>query len=129
VNFVADIPRIAPVLARHALGYTDLATEELQAAETLLRRRMLATTLYAIAAGFSVLMFCFLAIAVAWDTPHRITVAAGLALAFVTAAIIAREVARRERRKSAQLFRRLRSAWMTDRNTLRELLAVRETNS
>lgn len=129
MNIVADLPRIAPVVARHALGYADLATEDLQAAEVLLRRRMLAATLYAIAAGFSVLMFCVLALAVAWDTPHRITVAAGLALAFVTAAIIARVVARRERRKSAQLFRRLRSAWMTDRSTLRELLAARETNS
>jgi hypothetical protein len=43
--------------------------------------------------------------------------------------IIAGEAARRERRKSEQLFRRLRSAWMTDRNTLREVLAVRETNA
>jgi uncharacterized membrane protein YqjE len=129
VNIVAELPRIAPVLARHALGYADLATEELETARTLLRRRVLATALYAVAAIFSVLMFCGLAMAVAWDTPYRITVAAALALGFVTMTIIAGEAARRERRKSEQLFRRLRSAWMTDRNTLREVLAVRETNA
>ena len=68
VNIVAALPRIAPVLARHALGYADLATEELQDAGAVLRRRVLAAAMYAIAASFSVLMFCCLAIAVAWDT-------------------------------------------------------------
>ena len=129
MNIVAALPRIAPVLARHALGYADLATEELQAAGTLLRRRVRAMAIFAIAASFSVLMFSCLAIAVAWDTPYRITVIAGLALAFVTAAIIAGEVERRERRKSARLFERLRSAWITDRETLREVLAAREARS
>lgn len=129
MNIVAALPRIAPVLARHALGYADLATEELQEAGEMLRRRVRATAICAIAASFSVLMFCCLAIAVAWDTPYRITVIAGLALSFVTAAIIAGEVARRERRKSARLFERLRSAWMTDREALREVLAAREARS
>jgi len=129
LNIVAALPRIAPVLGRHALGYADLATEELQDAGALLGRRVLATAMYAIAASFSVLMFCCLAIAVAWDTPYRITVIAGLALTFVTAAIFAGEVARRERRKSARLFQRLRSAWITDRETLREVLAAREARS
>lgn len=129
MNVVTALPRIAPVLARHALGYADLATEELQDAGALLWRRLRATAMYAIAASFSALMFCCLAIAVAWDTPHRITVIAGLALIFVTAAIIAGEAARRERRKSARLFQRLRTAWLTDRETLREVLAAREAKS
>lgn len=129
MNIVVALPRIAPVLARHALSYADLAAEELQDAGALLRRRVLAMAMYAIAASFSVLMLCCLAIAVAWDTPYRITVIAGLALAFVTAAIIAGRVARRERRKSARLFQRLRSAWTTDRATVREVLAAREARS
>lgn len=129
MNIVTALPRIAPVLARHALGYADLATEELQDAGALLRRRVLATAMYAIAMIFSILMSCCLAIAVAWDTPYRITVLAGLALIFVTAAIVAGEVARRERRKSARLFQRLRSAWLADRETLREVLAAREARS
>lgn len=129
MNIVAALPRIAPVLARHALGYADLATEELQDAGAVLRRRTLLMAIFGIAAGFSILMFCCLAIAVAWDTPYRIVVIAGLALIFVTAAIIAGEVARRERRKSARLFLRLRSAWTTDRATLREVLAAREARS
>lgn len=129
MNIVTALPRIAPVLARHALGYADLATEELQDAGALLWRRARATAIYAIAASFSVLMFCCLAVAVAWDTPYRIMVIAGLPLIFVTAAVIAGEATRRERRKSARLCQRLRSAWITDRETLREVLAVGEARS
>lgn len=129
MNIVAALPSIAPVLARHALGYADLATEELRDAGKLLRRRALASVTYAIATSFSVLMFCCLAIALAWDTPYRFAVIAGLALVFATAAIIAADFARRERRRTASLFKRLRSAWITDRKTLREILAAREANS
>lgn len=129
MNIIATIPRVAPVVAMHALGYTDLATEELEAAAALLRRRMRVATVGALAASFAVLMFCVLAIAVAWDTPYRIAVIAGLALAFVTASLIAGAAARRDRLKSARLFPRLRSEWITDRETLREVLAVREATS
>lgn len=129
MNIAAAIPRIAPVLARHALGYADLATEELQDAVTLLRRLLLATALYAIAASFAVLMFTCLAIAAAWDTPYRITVIAGFALTFVTVAIIAGDAVRRERRKHVRLFQRLRGVWATDRETLRDVLEARETRS
>lgn len=129
MNIVDALPRIAPVLARHALGFADLATEELRDVGSLLRRRALATAIYAIATSFAVLMFCCLAIALAWDTPYRFAVIAGLALVFVTAAIVAGDFARRERRKSVRLFKRLRSAWITDRETLREVLAAREAKS
>jgi uncharacterized membrane protein YqjE len=126
VRIVAALPRIAPLLARHALGYADLATEELTVAGALLRQRVLAAATCAVAAGFAVLMFCCLAIAVSWDTPHRIAVIAVLALAFVTASIIAGEVARRLRTKSAQLCPRLRKEWINDRELLRETPATRE---
>ena len=57
-------PRIAPLLARHALGYADLATGELAVAGALLRQRMRATAACAVAAGLAVLMLCCLAVAV-----------------------------------------------------------------
>ena len=126
MNIAAAMPRIAPVLARHALGYADLATEELQDAAAYVRRRLLATASCVIAASFALLMFCCAAIAVAWDTPYRFTVIAGLALVFATVAIIAGEIIRRERRTPARLFERLRSAWVSDQTMLREVLDARE---
>jgi hypothetical protein len=73
------LPRVAPVLARHALGYADLAVEELDSLGDRLRRRLIAMLACTVAASVAVLMFCLLAIAMAWDTPYGITVVAGLA--------------------------------------------------
>ena len=53
-----------------------------------MRTRLVATLACTVAASVAVLMFCFLAVAMAWDTPYRTTVVAGLALAFAIAAIV-----------------------------------------
>ena len=74
-------------------------------------------------------MFCLLAVAMAWDTPYRITVVAGLAVAFSIAAIVTGTVARRGRRKSARAFPGLSIAWDQDRKLLREALAAQENRS
>jgi uncharacterized membrane protein YqjE len=114
------------VLARHALGYADLAVEELDSLGDRLRRRLIATLASVFSAGVAVVMLCLLAVAMAWDTPYRTAVVAGLALAFGVVAIVTGGVARRERTKSAGAFPRLSTAWDRDREMLREILAARE---
>lgn len=127
MRVLTALPRLAPVLARHALGYADLAAEELDSLGDRLRRRLVATLACTAATSIAVLMFCFLAVAMAWDTPYRTAVVAGLALAFAVAAIVTGALARSERRKSGQVFPRLSTAWNRDRELLREVLAARET--
>lgn len=129
MRWLTALPSLAPVLARHALGYADLAAEELDSLSDRLRRRLIATLACIVAAGIAVLMFCLLAVAMAWDTPYRTTVVAGLALAFTAAAIFAGGLARREGQKSARVFPRLGTAWDRDRELLREVLAARENQS
>ena len=99
--------RIAPLLVRHALGYADLAGEELSGVGPRLRRRVTAAVTCALAAFLGVLLTCALTIALAWDTVYRYWVIAGLALAFFAVAIAAGEALRRERR-TGRLFGRLR---------------------
>ena len=122
------LPRVAPVLARHALGYADLAVEELDSLGDRLRRRLVATVASTFAAGIAVVLFCLLAVTMAWDTPYRSAVVAGLALAFAVVAIVTGGMARRERTKSNGVFPRLSTAWNRDRELLREILAARETH-
>ena len=122
------LPRVAPVLARHALGYADLAVEELDSLGDRLRRRLVATVASTFAAGVAVVLFCLLAVTMAWDTPYRNAVVAGLALAFAVVAIVTGGMARRERTKSNGVFPRLSTAWNRDRELLREILAARETH-
>lgn len=126
MNTLTALPRLAPVLARHALGYADLAAEELDGIGSRLRRRIFATLACTIAASVAVLMFCLLAVASAWDTPHRTTVIAGIALAFTFAAVVAGEAARRERHTSGRIFPRLSGEWNKDREVLRAVLAARK---
>jgi len=123
------LPRLAPVLARHALGYADLAAEELDSLGDRLRTRLVAALACTVAASIALLMLCFLAIAMAWDTPYRNTVVVGLALAFSVAAIVTGGVARREGQKSGRVFPRLSTAWDRDREVLRDVLAAREKHS
>lgn len=129
MSVLTALPRVAPVLARHALGYADLAVEELDSLGDRLRRRLIATLACTVAASVAVLMFCLVAIALAWDTQYRTTVVAGLALTFAVAAIVTGGLARRERVKSGSMFPRLSTEWNQDRELLREVLAARESNS
>lgn len=129
MRLLTALPRVAPVLARHALGYADLAVEELDSLGDRLRRRLVATVACTFAAGVAVVLFCLLAVTMAWDTPYRSVVVAGLALAFAVVAIVTGGMARRERTKSNGVFPRLSTAWDRDRELLREILAARETQS
>ena len=114
---------MVPLLARHALGYVDLATEELDGIAVRLRRRVLAAVTCILMTFLAVTMLSGLAIAIAWDTPYRYIIIAGRALFFLAIAIATGDVARRERRQTARVFERLRDEWTRDRETLREIIA------
>lgn len=129
MRLLTALPRLTPVLARHALGYADLAAEELDSLGDRLRRRLVATIACTVAASVAVLLLCLLAVTLAWDTPYRTMVVAGLALAFIVAATITGGLATREREKSGGAFPRLSTAWDRDRELLREVLAARENRS
>lgn len=125
MSLLYALPRMVPLLARHALGYVDLATEELDGIAARLRRRALAAATCILATFLAVTMLCGLAIAIAWDTPYRYIVIAGLALFFLAIAIATGDVARRERRRTARVFERLRDEWLRDREALREIISER----
>ncbi len=125
MNLLYALPRVAPLLARHALGYVDLATEGLDGIGERLRRRAVAAAVCALATHLAVLLACGLAIALAWDTPYRIAVIVGLVVTFSVVAIVAAAIAGRERRRTGDVFERLRSEWMQDREALRQIIADR----
>jgi uncharacterized membrane protein YqjE len=125
VSLLYSLPRMVPLLARHALGYVDLASEELDGIAARIRRRVLAAAACILTTFLAVMMLSGLAIAIAWDTPYRYIVIAGLALFFLAIAIATGDVARRERRQTARVFERLRDEWTRDREALREIIAER----
>ena len=125
MNLLYALPRMVPLLARHALGYVDLAAEQLEGLAARMRRRAVAAAICILATFLAVALGCGLAIAIAWDTPYRYIVIAGLTLLFLAIAIATGDVARRERHQVAQLFERLRAEWQRDREALREIIEDR----
>jgi uncharacterized membrane protein YqjE len=85
--------------------------------------------LYLLVLLYQLVLLCLLAVTMAWDTPYRSVVVAGLALAFAVVAIVTGGMARRERTRSNGAFPRLSTAWNRDRELLREIIAARETHS
>ena len=126
MNLLSALPRIAPLLMRHALGYADLLSEELEGLAAQLRRRMVAGVVCVSAALLAALAGSALVVAVAWETPWRLHSIAGLALAFLAVAVVAGEMARRERRRAGSSLARLRSEWERDRRALRQVLAAQD---
>jgi uncharacterized membrane protein YqjE len=129
VSLLHALPRIAPLLVRHVIGYADLAGEELDGIALRLRRRAIAAATCALAAFISVLLGCVLVIALAWETPYRYWVIAGLAVAFCGTALIAGATVRRERREGGRLFGRLREEWSQDRQALQQIMASRNEDA
>lgn len=120
------LPRIAPLLVRHVLGYVDLVSEELDGLAAQLRRRVIAVIAFIAATLLAAMSSCALVIAVAWETHWRLHAIAGLALAWLAVAVLTGELARRERRRVGAGLARLRGEWERDRRVLRQVLAMQD---
>src|SRR5688500_6644812 len=80
------IGHLVPIVLRHLEAYAEVAGEDARDAAAAIARRLLGL-LGAAACGFiALLMLCVAGLALAWDGPWRVWVAAGLALAFAAGA-------------------------------------------
>jgi uncharacterized membrane protein YqjE len=113
------IARLVPAILRHLQAYADVAGEDARDAAAVVARHLLAL-LIAAAAGFvALLMLCAWLLVLAWDTPWRAWVAAGLALAFALLAVaLALPTLRRGDKPHALFFSRIRAELDRDRDLL-----------
>ncbi|MGH8204056.1 MAG: phage holin family protein, partial [Burkholderiales bacterium] len=108
-------------------AYAEVAGEDARDAAATIARRMLAL-LAAAACGFvALLMLCTVVLALAWDGPWRVWVAAGLALGFAAAAAaLAIPALKRGATRHALFFPRIRSELSRDRELLERAFDGRE---
>jgi uncharacterized membrane protein YqjE len=78
---------LVPAILRHLEGYAEVVGEDAREATAFLARRLLALLIAAACAFVGLLMACAWILALAWDTPWRTWVAAGLALLFAVGAV------------------------------------------
>jgi len=121
-----SLPKAAPILARQAAAYLELAAEDLARARRSLATALVVAGVVALSALIVVLMACLAILAATWDTPYRLTAIAcmgGGALAIGGLALWygAREIAGRP-----ELFSLVRHEWQKDRVILNQVLDPEE---
>jgi uncharacterized membrane protein YqjE len=121
-----SLPKAAPALLRHILGYVELAVQDLDQVQRDFGARLLAGVIVGICVFFLLLTGCLLVIALTWDTSHRVSAIIWMGVTFLTVAVIA--VAYRFRVVSAQppLLATVRREWSEDRVILDHILSPDE---
>ncbi len=113
------IAPLVPAILRHLQAYTEVAGEDARDAASVIARRLLALLIAAAAGLIALLMSCAWLLVLAWDTPWRAWVAAGLALGFaIVAAALAIRTLRRGGEPDALFFSRIRAELGRDRELL-----------
>jgi uncharacterized membrane protein YqjE len=84
-----SLPKAAPALLRHILGYVELAVQDLDQLQRDFGARLLAAVIVGICIFFLLLTGCLLVVALTWDTPHRVAAIVWMGVAFLVIAVIA----------------------------------------
>jgi uncharacterized membrane protein YqjE len=121
-----SLPKAAPALLRHILGYVELAVQDLEQVQRDFGARLLAGVIVGICVFFLLLTGCLLVVALTWDTPHRVSAIIWMGVTFLTVAVIA--IAYRFRVVSAQppFLATVRREWGEDRVILDHILSPDE---
>src|ERR1019366_8536854 len=84
-----SLPKAAPALLRHIVGYAELAGQDLEQTQRDLGARLLAAAILGACLFFVILSGCLLVVALTWDTPYRVSAIAWMGGAFLLAAVLA----------------------------------------
>jgi uncharacterized membrane protein YqjE len=115
----------ASLVVRHAGAYVDLIQSDLDLTSRVLRVRVIAALIVALALQLAVALGCVWIIAAAWDTPLRIPAIASLLGLFLVLAGAALWKFRALDTSAPPLLAQTIREWAKDRRLLEELLARR----
>ncbi len=118
-----SLPKAAPAILRHLIGYAELAGQDLERTHRDFKAQLLASIILGICAFFAILCACFAVIALTWDTPYRVAAIAWMGGVFLVGAAVA--VLYRSRVVSAQAppLGTVRKEWAEDRVILEKILS------
>ena len=120
------LPKAAPALLRHLVGYIDLVSLDLGRAQRELVGELVISAILAICALFALLMGCLAVVAYTWDTPYRMTAIAWMGGGFLVAAIVAAGYRIKTVRAKSEFLGSLRREWHADRALLDRILTAEE---
>jgi uncharacterized membrane protein YqjE len=123
VRLLWSLPKAAPAILRHLVGYAELAAGDLEQTQRDLQARLIAGLIVLIAIFFVILTVFVAVVALTWDTPHRVAALGWMGIAFLMVAVAA--VLYRARVLSAQapFLGSVRREWAEDRIILERILS------
>jgi len=121
-----SLPKAAPALLRHLLGYAELVVQDLEDSQRSLAARLVAAVVLGISLLFLVLCVCLLVVALTWDTPRRVQAIVWMIGVFAVIAVIAGVYRANVARDRGRLLSTVRKEWSEDRVILERILAHKE---
>jgi uncharacterized membrane protein YqjE len=124
---IASLGRFFPLLLRHLDAYGDIAGVDTREAVAHLVARVMAGVIAAGCLLLAAMMICVWLVALTWDKSWGAWVPAGLAAAFLVAALVMLVPLLDRRRPHEPLFPRVRREWRRDRELMeRAVSSLRE---
>lgn len=120
------LPKLAPLLLQHLVGYVDLAGQELEQTQRNLAARMVAGVIVCVCVFFVILSGCLLVLAMTWDTPYRVAAVAWMGGIFLLLATVAAAYRAKLINRQEPFFQMVRREWQEDRVILERLLDSHE---
>ena len=120
------LPKAAPALLRHLVGYIDLVSLDLGRAQRELVAELVISAILAVCALFALLMGCLAVVAYTWDTPYRMIAIAWMGGGFLVAAIVAAGYRIKAVRAKSEFLGSVRREWHADRALLERILTSEE---
>ena len=120
------LPKAAPALLRHLVGYIDLVSLDLGRAQREWVAELVISAILAICALFALLMGCLAVVAYTWDTPYRMIAIAWMGGGFLVAAIVAAGYRIKVVRAKSEFLGSVRREWHADRALLDRILTSEE---
>jgi uncharacterized membrane protein YqjE len=121
-----SLPKAAPALLRHMVGYVELAGEDLDRAQREFGAQLLASAILGLAIFFVVLAGCLLVVALTWNTPYRVSAIAWMGGAFLLVAVIAGMYRAKLADGQTPFLASVRREWQEDRVILEHILSPDE---
>ncbi len=110
-----SLPKAAPILARQAAAYLELAAEDLARAKRALTTQLMVAGVVALSALIVVIMACLAIVAATWDTPYRLTAIASMGGGALVIGALALWYGARVTAGRSELFSLVRHEWQKDR--------------
>jgi uncharacterized membrane protein YqjE len=126
VRLLWSLPKAAPALLRHLVGYVELAGEDLEQTQRDLGARVLAAAVVGLSLFFVILSACLLVVALTWDTAYRVSAILWMGGVFLAVAVAAGWYRGNVVRGQAPFLATVRQEWKEDRVILDHILAADE---